>query len=89
MEWTERVHTAPADTIATMGRSAETLLAQVRAAQGGIAATEVLSSIPAQTGAKGRGTGAKPGQRSWPEVVWGVSIDDVRATNGSHHTKDL
>ena len=89
MEWTERAHTAPADTIATMGRSAEALLAQVRAAQGGIAAAAVLSSIPAQTGAKGRGTGTKPGQRSWAEVARGVSIDDAGATNGSHYTTDL
>ena len=32
MEWTERVHTAPIDVIATMGRSAMNLLAQVHAA---------------------------------------------------------
>ena len=32
MEWTERAHTALANTIAMMGRSVETLLAQVRAA---------------------------------------------------------
>ena len=72
-----------------MGRSAEVLLAQVRAAQGGIAAAEVLSSTTAQTGAKGRGTGTKPGQHSWAAVARGASIDDAGATNGSHYTKDL
>ena len=89
MEWTERAHTARVDDIASMGRSAETLLAQVRAAQGGIAAAEVLSSTAAQTSAKGRGAGTKPGQRSWAAVARGVSTDDVGATNGSHYTKDL
>ena len=43
MEWTERAHTAPADVTGNMGRSVADLLAQVRAAQGGIATTKMLS----------------------------------------------
>ena len=90
MEWTERAHTAPADVIGDMGRSAANLLAQVRAAQGGIAAAEMLSPTAGQTGAKGGGTRTKPGQRSWADVARGVSTeDDVGAKNGSHYAKDL
>ena len=89
MEWTEKAHIVPANAIAKMGCSTKTLLAQVRATLGTIATAEVLSSTTAQTGAKGRGIGTKLGQHSWAEIAWGVSIDDARATNGSHYTKDL
>ena len=90
MEWMERAYTALVDVIATMGRSAANLLVQVHAAQGGIAATKVLSPTAGQTGAKGGGTQMKPGQRSWAEVGRGVSTEDnVGAKNGSHYAKDL
>ena len=73
-----------------MGHSAVNLLAQVRAAQGGIAAAEMMSHTAGQTGAKGGGTRTKPRQRSWAEVARGVSTeDDVEAKNGSHYAKDL
>ena len=90
MEWTERAHTALADAIGDMGRSAANLLAQVHAAQGGIAAAERLSPTAGQMGAKGGGTRTKPGQRSWADVARGVSTEaDVGAKNGSHYAKDL
>ena len=73
MGWMERAHTAPTDVIATMGRSTVNLLAQLCAAQGGIAAVEMLSPTAGQTGAKGGGTRTKPGQCSWAEVARGVS----------------
>ena len=51
------------------GCSVANLLTQVHAAQGGIAAAEMLSLTTGQMGAKGGGTLTKPGQSSWAEVV--------------------